>query len=56
MLYSQGPRAVNTSYLVGIGDVECFKVSHLSYTTGVLWEVGRGRGRLWVKEGRVQMS
>ena len=33
MLYSQGPGAVNTSYLVGIGDAECFKVSHLSYTT-----------------------
>lgn len=57
MLYSQGPRAVNTSYLVGIGDVECFKVSHLSYTT---WCPVGGReregGRLWVKEGRVQMS
>lgn len=33
MLHSQGPRAVNSSYLVGIGDMECLKVSHLSYTT-----------------------
>ena len=33
ILNQQGPGAVNTSYLVGIGDAECFKVSHLSYTT-----------------------
>lgn len=51
MLHSQGPGAMNTSYLVGIGDMECLKSVISAAQLGVLWEVGRGKGKV-VDKGR----